>query len=444
MKRIFGFTFAFFLFAACLQAQEVPAVELKMKGRAEITENTYAHFSPDGKKIVATKAVIFYYYTDEVGKENDTLSYCTRTRYTRIFDVESGKELHKFDGDVDVSVLPDGKRIVISDAPYIRNDGPNIRIVDAESGKELQEFEQGYYKGYGLSELMYPLFLSVDGKKIVIKSKGETRIVDTESGKELHKLDEDQFYRFFPDGKKIVTVGEKGTRIWDIALGKVLHEFEGDFDDLSPDGKKILTSREEKEGFRVVDADSGKELQKIDIAATYRTQTASFSPDGKKILTTEFDSQNRIIRIWDVDSGKELQNFDDADIYFSPDGKKMITTHRGAPYWRNAKSLVTVRIWDAESGKELRKLEDQIDACFVSFSPDGKKFVTANGYLNYGGYGNVDDAFAIRIWDADTGKEMQWLKERAGTIYCADFFPDGKKLVTVSKEDNAIRIWNLE
>jgi WD40 repeat protein len=91
-----------------------------------------------------------------------------------------------------------------------------------------------------------------------------------------------------------------------------------------------------------------------------------------------------------------------------------------------------VRILDTESGKELYKL-DKEGGIFVTFSPDGKKLITHNGLGS-----------DTRIWDADTGKEWQWLKGRVGTIHSADFSSDGKKLVTVSKEDNAVRIWTLE
>ena len=69
---------------------------------------------------------------------------------------------------------------------------------------------------------------------------------------------------------------------------------------------------------------------------------------------------------------------------FSPDGKKVLTSS-----WDG-----TARIWDADTGKELQKLETthhsaSISLSSVAFSPDGKKVVTAGG----------NGVTIARIWD---------------------------------------------
>jgi len=76
--------------------------------------------------------------------------------------------------------------------------------------------------------------------------------------------------------------------------------------------------------------------------------SSAFSPDGKKIVTASYDET---ARIWDAESGKELQKLEGHtdrvnSATFSPDGKKIVT----------ASYNETARIWDAESGKELHKL----------------------------------------------------------------------------------------
>jgi WD40 repeat protein len=67
----------------------------------------------------------------------------------------------------------------------------------------------------------------------------------------------------------------------------------------------------------------------------------------------------------------------------------------------------------------------------ADFSPDGKKVVTASR----------DET--ARIWDAETGKELVQLKGHTDWVYSADFSPDGKKVVTAS-EDETARIWDAE
>ena len=107
---------------------------------------------------------------------------------------------------------------------------------------------------------------------------------------------------------------------------------------------------------------------------------------------------------------------------FSPDGKKVVTASRDG----------IVRIWDAESGRELQRLTGHAGwVNSAAFSPDGEKIVTGSG-----------DCTA-RIWDAESGIELRKLTGHAGTVNFAAFSPDGKKVVTASVDSTA-RIWILE
>ena len=107
---------------------------------------------------------------------------------------------------------------------------------------------------------------------------------------------------------------------------------------------------------------------------------------------------------------------------FSQDGKKIITRD----------SDKTVRIWDAESGEELQRLEGHADSVLsAAFSPDGKKVVT------------VGEDKTVRTWDVDSGKELQILEGHTDTVLSAAFSPDGKKVVTVG-EDKTVRTWDVD
>ena len=369
---------------------------------------------------------------------------------------------------------PDGKKVVTASW-----DG-TARIWDAESGKELHKFE-------GESLRAIPPKFSPDGKKVVTGGTGGTiRIWNVESGstnfgRELQKLEgytDMTFHAVFsPDGKKILSTGlstasNDAARIWDVESGKELHQLEGHARGVfsaafSPDGKKIVTTARD-DTTRIWDTESGKELQQL-VEPTRAVWYATFSPDGKKIATTssirtENTTAIGLVQIWDADSdspnfGKALQALEGHTsailaTAFSPDGKKIVT----------ASFDETARIWNVASGEELHRLQGnpnerrvlivnrdfrgeggtsldlpQISFRFAAFSPDGKKILTG---------GNSHD-FAARIWDVDTGKELQKLEttHHAGSteLTSASFSPDGKKVLTTGGNGIRIaRIWILE
>jgi len=106
---------------------------------------------------------------------------------------------------------------------------------------------------------------------------------------------------------------------------------------------------------------------------------------------------------------------------FSPDGKRIVT----ASYDR------TARIWDTATGQQIALLRGHDGALSsASFSPDGKLIVTAS-------YDTT-----ARIWDAVTGQQIALLRGHHGALSSASFSPDGKLIVTASFDETA-RIWGV-
>ncbi|VBB80706.1 Putative HET containing-domain vegetative incompatibility protein [Podospora comata] len=106
-------------------------------------------------------------------------------------------------------------------------------------------------------------------------------------------------------------------------------------------------------------------------------------------------------------------------VAFSPDGSRIVS----------ASNDRTIRIWEAESGKEVRKLEGHGNwVVSVAFSPDGSRIVSAS------------DDRTIRIWEAKSGKEVRKLEGHRGSVVSVAFSPDGSRIVSASK-DWTIRIW---
>ena len=65
----------------------------------------------------------------------------------------------------------------------------------------------------------------------------------------------------------------------------------------------------------------------------------------------------------------------------------------------------------------------------VAFSPDGQRIVS----------GSFDQT--VKIWDANTDKELQTLKGHTNSVTSVAFSPDGQRIVSGS-EDKTVKIWD--
>jgi WD40 repeat protein len=255
--------------------------------------------------------------------------------------------------------------------------------------------------------------------------------------------DSNGIFCYSSDGKKIASGSSYGSiKIWEAETGKELQNLTGHSDDwvtsisFSPDGKKIASGGDDG-SIKIWDAETGTELQTL-TGHTEEITSVSFSPDEKKLLTSSRerhgDDKNtdaNHLKMWDLSTSKELVRFFNKQkgnvttTSFSPDGKKVASGN-----WDHS-----IKIWNAETGKELQTLTGhRYDVSSVSFSPDGKKIAS----------GGSD---SIKIWDAVTGKELQTLTENIFRDTNVSFSPDGKMIASGNRDGNknhSIKIWDAE
>jgi WD40 repeat protein/DNA-binding winged helix-turn-helix (wHTH) protein len=106
---------------------------------------------------------------------------------------------------------------------------------------------------------------------------------------------------------------------------------------------------------------------------------------------------------------------------YSPDGRRL-----------GSISGNTGRIWDAETGRLIATLRGHTGKIQnADFYPDGKRVVTTS------------DDHTARIWNAENGSLLFTLHGHSDRVWRVTFSPDGRRFVT-SSDDHTARVWNSE
>ena len=154
--------------------------------------------------------------------------------------------------------------------------------------------------------------------------------------------------------------------------------------------------------------------------------TVAFSPDGQTILTGSVDGT---AQLWNAASGQRIGKpmlHQQPVIFavFSGRNNRVATSCLG-----RASATQTVRVWDAGTGEPVGpNLDHEFSIASPSFSPDSSTILTRSF-----------KAGTVRCWNVETGKILFELGKQFGEPRVAAFHPDGKTVVTGSK-DGAIRL----
>jgi WD40 repeat protein len=296
-------------------------------------------------------------------------------------------------------------------------------VWDAATGRETLTL-----KGGGLSVAFSP-----DGKRIASAGYDRTvKIWDSSTGQRTLNLgDHEYIMAFSPDSKRIASGGMDTARVWDAATGQEMLTLSvaGLCISFSPDGKRILSAGRDGT-LRVWDAATGQEtLAHKGQTDGSQVMNAAFSPDCSSVVSDHGD-HNLPLKLRDMTTGRETLMLTGQNtgrrghascFAFSSDGKRIAY----ASYEDYA-----VRVWDAATGRETRALYGPNRWWGVAFSHDGSRLVASgeNG--------------TVKVWDAVTGQNTLTLKGHAGNVQSVAFSPDGSRIASGGMDDGTLKVWD--
>jgi WD40 repeat protein/tetratricopeptide (TPR) repeat protein len=109
-------------------------------------------------------------------------------------------------------------------------------------------------------------------------------------------------------------------------------------------------------------------------------------------------------------------------VCFSPDGRRIACA---------SGDLSGVKVWDAQTGRELLTLQGHNGAVTsVCYSPDGRCLAS----------GSTDHT--VKVWDAQTGRELRTLQVVAGWDVGISFSPDSRRLAATTGSQT--KVWDAQ
>jgi RNA polymerase sigma factor (sigma-70 family) len=345
----------------------------------------------------------------------------------RLWDVATAQEARRWKGNdswvIGLDFSPDGKTLLSAGI------GEYVRLWDVATGKELRKI-RGAHQGR-----IWAVAFAPDGKTFAAGSEGcSVQVWVAATGKTLSLKDCPQswptFVAFLPKQEQVLLVtGYGSVELWDPATMKPLKRFEGEdryytTAALSPDGRALALG--EWPGLRLADVATGKDLQRFK-GHPRQTRSVAFAPGGKVLASVA--SQDRDVRLWDLATGKEMRHIhtrhqnQPSCVTYSPDGRTLAS---GGEYDH------TICLWDPATGRLLRewpvppqgKEGHSRGISWLVFSPDGRTLASAG----------ADGT--LRLWDPATGK----LRRRMTGGGHLAFTPDGRTLISAD-DDRSVRLW---
>jgi WD40 repeat protein len=275
-----------------------------------------------------------------------------------------------------------------------------------------------------------------------------------------------------PDTRTLVSGSKDGeVYLWDLPARRPFDDvvtlntgFSGRWI-FSPDGKAILTYNHEGRVARW----QGQEFRDMQVLFTTPTPNLKggfFSDDGRRFV---WGDRDETVRIWDVDNATVIQELTIRPGPASPwefvdqERKLLLVTEGGR----------RDRLWDLVSGREVYAWANPPQAFGWAVAPDDRWWVrvsrhgvcsvrnlvtgeATDQHLHIGravciGLSPDGTILAVaswdnhlRLWNTTTWEELKTLRSVLLRYHSVAYSRDGRRLITSSEGEEAIRLWDVE
>jgi WD40 repeat protein len=327
--------------------------------------------------------------------------------------------------------------------------GRRIYVFDVATGDEVASQEDA---------ISSTVRFSPDGSRLVVVggttyelgNAGEVYINALDGGapKEFHFTNVIHSPEFSPDGHYFVTVClDQTAQLWKINGDRLAtfpvteaaaNNWPGPGEDgqgrvrtvhFSSDGRRltigetswVLVGRQPV--FKMKDEDDmANVLPRSWAGYSIHDRVIAESVDGQLIVTAPLPERKEPLEITHVNNRKRLilvgsEGFQKAN--FTPDGSRLVALSEGRG-----------GVWDTGTGALLGPFQFKAEGGVRLRAVTADRFVVLTGTK-------------AQVWNLASRTPVGPALEHQGTVYYADFHPDGRRLVTATK-DNSARIWDIQ
>lgn len=314
------------------------------------------------------------------------------------------------------------------------------------------------YRLTGHSDWLAKITISDDGRRAVSLSADSCRLWDLEQGIQLRAVTESKSALLtvvtVPGKERVIVAsgGEQNLKVWDMESGAEIqaHPFYHQHG-LAANASAVATTRDGRfavfgladHTLRVCDLErNDHDLSLLEGHPAPVTHVVALA-DGRLVISCSEDAS---IKLWDVvRHPKPFVHKGHPEIVtaiaFTVDSARVVSVSQ----YPTRTFEADLKVWDPDSGKELQTLTGHlwsVDA--IAMRPDGRRVILSAGgpWTRTEGERYRDENDVI-VWDLDAGAEFRRLAGHIGIVARVATTPNGWRAVSASLDGTA-RVWDLE